>query len=678
MSPLPPSSKPSGAQALAAWLKSRAPLADQLVAPEEALLSGRFTAYALRRLTAFGLARGVGVALHVLELTWLAAIFSARPFVASLALQNVTLVIDAAYWGALEALRRRSRELGESSEASALATRWLTTAFWAGLVIAVVPIVQALAEWRTTGVPPSMLHVYALACALRLAADIVLRTYYSGVYAFRRVHRALWSFFLPPVVLIGLTLVLWNSLAGWSFPLALVVSVGLSRGALFVFARRAYRDNRITPPRWRLVFRPRRLDLAALRAALLAGAANLTTRLGGVVLLAAVVPSLSTLTDEDDMPFVEPFALSLHLAAPLLLVVSQWSTVFYHDWKRLEGHEASVLARVLHRRLMVAAILVGVFSWAAACVLVRAYVPAEQAWPVLVALLPSMLGMSVWSAIQLRGFAHGEFGKQIASALAMLLVLWATLSATSTPTSELGSLGPFAWYATLAAGPWTAVVIHTLLAFWRDRHAVGEVATVAGWVRSLEAARGDVVAYRARVSGAAPRVIARIVTRLGDRGAAVRVGDLVWWFERAPHAGRTEWLRLGAGAFEELAESARGPGHALLAERVYRHESEPALDALGAAHAQAFRDGFTVIVGGRPPARFVALSPAIRQAIWRDGLRVHRGGRARTGWFVSTYSRHGALEALFIAPRPVSPDQVRAWRERLKQLEWRIRPEKVK
>src|SRR6185369_10975726 len=49
---------------------------------------------------------GWATVLHVVELTFLSEIFAARPFVASLALQNATFIADAFWWGALEGLRR--------------------------------------------------------------------------------------------------------------------------------------------------------------------------------------------------------------------------------------------------------------------------------------------------------------------------------------------------------------------------------------------------------------------------------------------------------------------------------------------------------------------------------------------------------------------------------------------
>jgi hypothetical protein len=624
-----------------AWLSARASVASRVIAVEDALLSGRFARYAGRRLFAFALARGWATALHVVELTWLAHVFSAKPFVASLALQNASLVAEALYWGALEPMRRRARELGESSESAALVTRWLTVAFWCAIAVVLIPIARAAWVWNETRHTPTLLDVYAFVCALRFGADVVLRTYYSGVFAFRRVHRPVWSVFVGPTILAAVTMALWNAIAGWSFAVALLVSVVVTRALLFGFTRRAYRMHRVPSPRLRL--RPRRKPPRSItnwraRAEIaVAALANTATRLGSVVLLAAVVPSLTTIENDEGEPTIEPFALALHVAAPLLLVSAQWGLSFYHDWKRLEDDEAEILAGHLYRRTIVTALLVAVVAWALTVVVVRMYVPIDDVKTVLAALLVGMIGLAVWSAINLRGFARGEFVRQLAASLAMIAVLWVALSATFA--------GEPLWYFALGAGPWVAIVLHELLGLWRWRRATGIVTTHAAWSHALRASRGKTIVWEAKAARAPARIAERIAKELGERGALVRVRTRLLWFERVERSDRLEWLRIGGGELVDLrmldaASASSHPNGDVEAER--------------AAFMKAHPDGFVVEIGRRPPAPFLALEPAERQAIWREAVRNARAGRGRTRWrVVACAPRGGAggIEAFFVAPR---------------------------
>lgn len=680
----------SGRGALSAWLRDRAARSDELFAVEESLLAGRFARYAARRLSVFTIARLWSAGLHVLELTWLASVFSAKPFIASLALQNATLVADAFFFGALEVLRRRLRDLGPTSAAAALTTRWLTVSSWLALVVVAVPLGRLAWEWATDRPEPSLFHVYALVCAVRLAVDLVLRTFYSGVFAHHRVYRPLWMPLASPAVLVGVTAALWGSIAGWAFPVGLAASVVVSRGLLFLFTRRSYRARRVPKPRWRLApprrREPLRRTLRTMGEALLAGLANTTTRLGGVVLLAAIVPSLVTslpdaFYEEDE---VAPFAFALHVVAPLLLLAAQWGLVFYHDWKRLEDDLAASLARHLHRRLLVTACVVGFGAWASASALALVWVPLEEARSTLLALLPGMLGLSTWTALSLQGFARGEFKTQAASAIAVLASVWLTVSSDA--------LGAETWYAALAAGPWTAVFVHAVLARLRRSRAHGEIYAAPAWARALDGARGDVRVWRARAAVKPSLVSARVAAELGERGAIVRAGARLLWFERIERGergddgddgddeARARWLARAGGLLGDLEGArcrSRGTGRrAELAERgwLVLPEESAARDDLEATFAATFPEGFTLPVGAPPPPRYLALAPVVRQAIWRDAMRAARQVRSRSGWLVTALAPAGTPEVLFVAPRPVTSEAASSWYRALGRHALRVAP----
>lgn len=658
-------SRSSGREALTAWLQSRARLADRGIVLEEALLSGRFAHYAFRRLLAFGLARAAGIFVHLVELTWLFEIFSAKAFVASIALQNVTLVVDAFFWGALESLRQRLQLLGTTSEATALVTRWMTIAGWVAIGAVSLPIAMFAFGKREDVV----LHAYAFACGLRLAADVVLRTYYSGVFAYGRVHRPVWVTVLSPFLVIGVTVAGWDSLGGYAFVAALLVSLAVSRGFLFVFTRRAYARLRLPRPRFRLWSRGvmRMFDGKAL----LAGIANLSTRLGGVVLLAALMPSLTMSNGLDEEPVIEPFAFSLHLAAPFLLLASQWAFVFYHDWKRLEREESSRLARSFDRRLTLCAIALGIVSAIFASVLVLIFVPWSRSWPTLASLLIATVGMSIWTSMQLRHFAHGQHMHQAISAGAIVIVVSTALAADE--------LGVVAFYFALASGPWVALGLAFVLERLLQRQAHGLLGSTASFIAAASRAKGRLVVWDARVEKRAPAVAERIALKLGTHGAVIRTKTRVVWFESSGKAARTsraDWLALGGGRLRTLTEIELRPeevrpmlaAHGIVREPVATIDPE----ALARRHGELFPNGFVLRLDAPPPARFATLPSSTRQAIWRDALRFQTGRRGQSGWFVSCLTRNGVPETIFAAPRPIPPEHASEWRKTIADADWRL------
>jgi hypothetical protein len=677
-------SNDSGQARLSAWLRARGD--DRVAALEEALLGGRFWRFALRRLWVFLFARGWATALHVVELTFLAEIFSARPFVASLALQNATLVIDAFWWGALEGLRRRVRAIGVRADAQVLTTRYMTFAFWAGLLGCGVPVARAAWRWHS-GMPPTMLDAYALVCLLRLALEMVLRAFYSGVYAYGRVHRPAWAAPIAPTLLVGLTVALWPWLGGWSFVVALLVSVLGSRALLGWFSLRAYRLAHVPLPAWRWRWPGRTFDFRLVGDSALAGTANLTTRLASVVLLGAVIPSLGAADAE-----VQLVAFVLHLAAPLVLVTTQWSYIFYHDWKRLEADSAAILARQLHRGLLAVGAWVAVGAWAVTALLVRAFTGGDGPWavvaPIVFALAPAYLGLSIWTALQLRGFSRGEFVSQALSAAVVMGSVLAAGIAIGTSGGGLPDGDVRIWYITLAACPWIAVVAHAILARGLRAPDARAATTLNAWVQRLRRQRRPVAVWRARLAGPRAAAITVEVGRLlASRGQVLAWHGWLLAFERGAGRSRDEWLVRCAGLVTAFDLQPAASGARAVDEMVRKGWlAPPVRDAAEAAlareHERLFPGGFSLRVGHRPPAAFRALPADVRQAIWRDAVRrvaggKHRASAASPAWQVSACAPDGALTQVFVRPRVAGVTveraaQERAWAERLQQSSWRI------
>ncbi len=674
----------TGRAALSAWLATRAARADRVHAVEEAILARRFTAYAAKRLSGFVLTRLWSTLLHLVELTLLVELFSARPLVASLAFQNAALVVEALFWGASEALRRRLRELGPSSPAAALTRRWLTGVTWVAIACVVAPIAQGAWLSRTHAGTSPVLVAYGIAVGLRLAIDLLLRTFYSGVFAHGRVYRPMATFLVGPLALLGTTWLGWRFVGPWSFPLAVVVATALSRTISFVYIRRAYRISRIPAPALRLVLLPRASRSAhpvrgpAARDVVLGALANLGTRLGSVVLLAAVVPSLSSAAASEDDE-VRMLALSLHLAGPLFVVAASWASVFYHDWKRLEDEASAKLARAFGVRLVAVSLVVAACAFCAMVLVVTSFVSWGAAEPVVFALVPATLGASVWAAVQLRGFAHGAFLDQAASGVAMLVVVWLALS-----ENVLGEEG---WTVAVAVGPWVAILVHLVLVLGRaSRVFAGKgkaTASLPVFLRVLRATKGEVEVWEARATQQAGPValrIARALERQGaSAGACVRLGAKLLWFERAPGKGLAWWLARTGGLLGKVQSLGRGTGGeiaASLASRgaLGRAGEDASLARLRAAHAAGFPEGFVLEVGAPPPDAYLRLPAVVRQAVWRDAVRDLGGRRQpRSGFGVVPYAPDGAIRAVFAAPRPLDPTATRAFRSAVDAESVRLR-----
>jgi hypothetical protein len=216
-------------------------------------------------------------------------------------------------------------------------------------------------------------------------------------------------------------------------------------------------------------------------------------------------------------------------------------------------------------------------------------------------------------------------------------------------------------------------------------------------MRSLARQPGPVIVWRAQLAGPRPGQLVEEVRRAlsaahrsGGGGSAVPWRRWIFCHEPGPGQGRQAWVIRGAGLLTKL-ESLSAPRGAAAAreleQRGWLIPPTPGVDArtLERAHAELFPGGFTLHIGRKPPAVFVALAAEVRQAIWRDAIRRTTAGRRRASaasehWSVHVFAPAGELTQVFVAPRaprakepaatPLPSPRDRAWAHLLQQATW--------
>lgn len=654
---------------LGRFLRRRARVAERLISVEEALLGGRFIRYALYRLKWVGLARGLSLITHVIELTVLFALFSQQTLAMAVLLQNATLVIDGMWWGALEVMRRRIRADGTKGLVWEETSRWLAWAAWLGLALLGAGLAALAWRWHVRGTP-GVFEAYALVCIARLGIDLVSRTLYSGVWARQRVYRPAAAIMLAEPLGAVVVAFGWSYLGAWSFPVGLLLNIAVSRGLTIIYTVRAYRVSRINRPRLSLRPPPRKLGAPLpLGEVAWAAAGNLTARIGSAMILATFVREPMSNIKLDPFPYV------LALSVPLLSLASSWSRVFYHDFKRLEEEAAATLARRLERRLWVVSIFVGLAVWGGVAAVAEWWLDLAVVWRPVAALAPLCVALSILSALQLREMARGTFVRlfvaSAATCAAIFVAIW-----IGAPDDTIAGL-------MLATALSVGAVVLAVAGHVHTPTPVDLHRDVESWVRALGALRGPtrVGALRLEARGIAPRVVAeRWAARLGAHGAVALSTDRrrLLWFEEAP-------LDLSP---EDRAALAAGIGHSLLltdvapdgrsalkravAAGLLREASdEHRLDEkrLLAEFRTSFPDGLVASLDdSRAPAGFAALPPRLRKRLWRDALRPRR--RRDLPFEISTFRPAGAVQLLFAVPRAAPAEARLAWRARVEAANW--------
>jgi hypothetical protein len=648
---------------------------------EEALIGGRFLRYTAYRLTGFTLSRLLGAATHVLEFTFLVAIFSLKGVVSSLALQNTALIAGAFWWGCLEVLRARIRLEKSKTTIVARINLWLSWSARLGILAILVPAVVSLVDSRARNRPLGVIDGYALVCGLRLALDLVARTYYSGVYALRRVYRPIVSVLVAEPLGLALILLLWRYLDHWSFPVGLAVTLLVSRGLQIYYASRAYRLLRIPLPRVRLrARRPRSIaGTTPIGTVVRGGLANLSTRIGSLLALTAMLAIL--LGTDEQLEVV----LALHLSATLLGATAYWTQTFYPDFKKLEHDAYALLRGRLERSLGAAAVVIGTLLWAAASAAIYFFLGQFPVGMFVAMLYPVFLAAAYLSTLQLREFARGRFSRLIISSGVMCAALVGILfirGGGNVPT----------WSLLMTGAIMSATVVLWAASLWRARPpATGLMPSLLAWVRAISSASGPVRVGRATTKEAnvtqCNAFAQRIADALGDFGGAVVVPTArrVIWFEQQRAAlSPSRLLTAGGGKIWSLDRAAFcNDGRNALTASVQQGligtiepgEIEASVTELTRAFRNRFQKrGFVAdLIAVRPDPTLAALLPAQRHAIWRDATREVRLGRISgqtSGFEVTSFRPAGEIRMLFAVPKEVPLDERLAWRDIVASANW--------
>ena len=610
---------------------------------EESILGGRLARYALYRLRYVGFARLIALVVHLVELVFLTRAFSSSSLVFALVLQNGAALIGGFWWGALEELRHPLRSMRPDSIAAQLIGRWLGRA----RVLAIVAAVLALAGLIAVG-PAPLIAAYATVVVGRLVADLILRTYYSGVYARRRVYRPLGV--IVAVELAGLVAVvaLWPVIGPWAFPIGFAVGIAASRTALYVYTRRAYRQIRQVEPHRGRVAPEATWAIAA------PGLAGIASRAGSLVVMALL--------------FAGPrdVVLLAHAIAPILSTAAGWPFVFYLDVVRLERTPAARLAERFERALLaigaaVAAVLIGV------ALIALAVMFGSSALVAGLALAPVVIAQCALAAIQLARFARrhyrsvalGSIGLAAGLAAGLASMEWAPLSPMLATSSGAGLALVFAIAVTLAVRRPAP-----------ELPATGAVESGLVWLAALREVDGAVLTGEIGLADRRPatreRALESVAAALGDRGAVYPASpDRLRWFAAgagSPIDPRALQLEL-SGLLERCDEPTAHPSAAAAIAVVF-----PAPRALPdelAATAKEI-DGAVIAEVGGDCSGLAALDPDVRAAIWRAAVSAATGRkRKKSAYDVSCFAPGGVIEVIFAVPRSAPARQRVALRERV-------------
>lgn len=612
---------------------------------EESMLGGRLARYALYRLRYVGVGRLMALVVHLVELVFLTRAFSSGSLVFALVLHNGAALIGGFWWGALEELRHPLRQMRPDAIAAQLIARWLGRARALALGAAAVAAVGLIAAG-----PQPLIAAYAAVVVGRLVADLILRTYYSGVYARRRVYRPLSVIVAVEGAGLAVVLALWPAIGPWSFPIGFAAGIAASRVALYVYTRRAYRQIRQVEPHEGREPPPATWAIAG------PGLAGVASRAGSLVVMGLLFRGPAEVV------------LVAHAVAPILGTAAGWPFVFYLDVVRLDRTGATRLAARLERALLAIGAVVAVVLIAAALI-VLAVMFGRDSLIAGLALAPVVIAQCMLAAIQLARFARRHYRSVALGSIGLAAGLGVGLAAMS--------WAPLSPMAATSAGAGLALVfaIGVTAAVRRPAPEVpdsGAVDSGLVWLAALRNAEGPVltgeIALADRRAATRTRALDAVAATLGERGAVYAAApDRLRWFARgtgSPIDPPALQLEL-AGLIERCAEPV---AHASVDAAVAAVFQAPAAAPAELVAMARELDGALVAEPGGDTSELAGLEPEERQELWRAALASSAGGRRRKGRYdVSCFAPGGVIEVIFAVPRELPGEARGAFRRRVEE-----------
>jgi hypothetical protein len=679
---------------LSTWFERRSRREARIVRLEEALLSNRFLAYAVHRLRYFFLRYLVVSCLHAAKFFVLYNIFARDQIHAILVVWVGAGLASGFWWGGLEVMRGRIRQLNRSGQPHRIAAEvagWLSLS--RGLSIAVVVFGVGWVAWRLRDPVHSLGagDLYIVAVYLSLACELVTRCYHSGVYAIQRIFRPMRTIVCVDIVWFATALAMWPLIGAWSFPVASIVATLLMTTLIIVYTRRSYRLLGISPANLLRWLPARRPQAARWREFVAGGLANVAMTMDSLLLFVLLGPSPAARSGW--------LLLLLFAVSPSIKAGFKWAQLFYFDLKRLEPRLFNALRRRFERQVMRLTIPVGLVFWAAASLIATA-INRRYLGEAYLLLLPFFVFRAVLAAQQVAAFAERAYAKVLASGLACAAgFLLVNLEAGNQRTEILGLAA-----VALAAAVFLVLVRRAPVV---ERIAAGEVLPFSGWLSQVNQVRGPVRinAVRIRAARARPRpgsdaswgeknrwgqreLARELARRLGDGGAAtwINPGRIAWYELGGLPRVDPEWLIIrGGGLLEPISDSGiQAGGRAalgacqhwdllkdVLVEPLSRQHEPVAVGPLKAQFQHLFPKGIVYAPDEPAATRLRRMSSRRQRTVLRDASSFAKDFRlapSRRRFEVTALCIAGEMRLIFLTDRRASPVFRSHWLAHVKSL----------
>ncbi len=659
------------------WIDKQERHQQSVVRLEEALLGGHLARYFAYRLRFFVARTAISTLIHAAKILLLLGAFPRDLFITIIILEAVLAMTTDFWWGALEQMRTRIREL-QKRAAGYIVPReiasWLTLSVIVAVAVLVGATGFAVYSLIGGGIGPGAALVIALLIGASL--EFVTRTYHSGAYAIRRVYRPLPSLLVLDVVSVGMLLAFYPLIGIWAFPLAELVTALSVAAVTFHYVSRTYQT--LALPTIMPMLRERRRIPSAwqLRAALLPGVSYALVGLEALIVIAGSA-TISTGAGES-------LVILLAVLAPVNRAGFEWARLLYYDLKKMDVPVLRSLRERFDRASRRVALVMGGITWAIAAVGV--VIVGGLSGLLLLALLVMFVARALLATTQIQAFSSDQFLRLTIVGVAGVVGLLAAFTFVQSQELQI-----------LAIGAVLAISFMVLLETARDDDGDDTLLSLPDWLRRLRDAPGSVVvaqlsfdtrldargttgemrrAERSRRDTAAERIAKRVGR---EQGAAAWLSSTqLWLFALGDEASAAAWqshsLGLAGGLVDRapirsVHASGSEAARAMADLATHASDSTQTPAALIADFVRRFPRGICYDLSTAPPVALKHIPADQRGEIYREAIEFAsdlEAGSELDDLEVTSLCVDGVMRAVFVVDRGIDGRLRKAWRTTLR------------
>lgn len=393
------------------WFNQQRRRSRRFVPLYKGILSNSGWRYLVYRLRYFALIVVICSLIHLVEFGAIFHFIGINTLVTVALIRGVFFATNAVYWGFLEILRTKIRNQYKErayNHIQQTIRNWLSLSFSVGLLIAASYFIVSIYITQSFSQYSLFLKVYSVCIFIELIFELMVLTFQASVYSLKRIARPSTSIYASHIVGLVLLITLWPFIQIYSLLVA-QLSARFTRLFLsYFYTKRSYKMLNLhrTLKAEKIIFTKSfrgAFSLEALSAAL----ASLIMRCEGIIILLLFLFHTSQSSTHDT------FILFFFLIAPFIMYSFSWSKLFYFDFKLLEYFPLNTLSKILLKRIIRLACLIGIIFWFLASMVALYF--HQVVFHIMWLLLPFFLLRAPISILQIHAFCMRRYADVIIS-----------------------------------------------------------------------------------------------------------------------------------------------------------------------------------------------------------------------------------------------------------------------